>query len=122
MKRRIERINSLLREVIAQVIHRDVHNQNVHHLTSVTSVEVTDDLAHAKVFLSIIGTDAERKQTLEALRGAAGFVGVCSAQQVRLRHFPRLSFYLDEGVDKQMRIEQVLSSIHEEERRRTANG
>jgi len=120
MKRRIERLNSLLREVIAQVIRRDVNNPDVHKLTTVSYVEVTDDLAHAKVFLSIIGTDAEKKKTVEALRTASGFVGSCAAGEMTIRHFPRLSFYIDDSVDKQARIDTILTQIHEQDQRRAS--
>jgi ribosome-binding factor A len=119
MKRRIERINSLLREVIAQVIRRDVQHREVHPLTTVSYVEVTDDLAHAKVFLSIIGTETDKKKTVAALRSAAGFISCCAASQVTLRHFPRLSFYIDESVEKQARINEILAKIHDEEANRS---
>src|ERR1700735_864927 len=97
--RRIEKLNSLLREVIALVIRRDVNNPEVHPLTTVSRVEVTDDLSYAKVYLSIIATDAEKKKTVDALRKAAGFIGATALHEVTIRYFPKLSFYLDDSVD-----------------------
>lgn len=121
MTRRVEKLNSLLREVIALVIRRDVNNPDVHPLTTVSRVEVTDDLSYAKVFLSIIATDAEKKKTIDALRTAAGFIGSTASHEVTLRYFPKLSFYLDETVDQLARIDAVLAQIHAQENRRAAS-
>jgi ribosome-binding factor A len=109
-----------LREVIAQVIQRDVSNPDVHPLTTVAYVEVTDDLSYAKVYLSVIGSEEEREKTLRAVRSAAGYIGSCASHEVTLRYFPKLSFYLDESVEQLARIDTVLAKIHEEQERRGA--
>ena len=112
-KLRTKRINSLLREVLADVIARDVKNPHVHMLTTVMKVEVSDDLYQAKVFVSIFGTPEERSQTLTALRSAAGFIAVTASRELSLRHFPELIFYLDETIERQLHIEGLLKEIHE---------
>ncbi len=117
-KQRIDRLNSLLREVISEVIKRDVKNPQVSELVTVTRVEITKDLRQAKVYVSIIGSEKERKETLEALNSAAGFIGVHASKKVVLRFFPTLKFILDESVDHQMRIEELLNHINEEKRSR----
>ena len=117
-KQRIDRLNSLLREVISEVIKRDVKNPQVSELVTVTRVEITKDLRQAKVYVSIIGSEKERKETLEALNSAAGFIGVHASKKVVLRFFPTLKFILDESVDQQMRIEELLNHINEEKRSR----
>ena len=117
-KQRIDRLNSLLREVISEVIKRDVKNPQVSELVTVTRVEITKDLRQAKVYVSIIGSEKERKETLDALNSAAGFIGVHASKKVVLRFFPTLKFILDESVDHQMRIEELLNHINEEKRSR----
>ncbi len=119
--RRTDRLNSLLREVISEVIRQDVENQDIARLWTITRVEITRDLRYAKVHVSVIGDEKERNKTMAALKTAAGFIAVNSAKKVTMRYFPELTFLLDTGVDKQMRIEAMLSDI-EEERNGRATG
>lgn len=111
--KRTTRLNSNLKRVISEVIRTEVRNPKVSVLLTVTQVEVTADLHQAKVFISVIGTDQEKKNTLKALNSAAGFIAKNASKLVIMRHFPSLTFKLDETVDKQMRIEEVIKQIHE---------
>lgn len=115
MTRRTERLNSLLKEVITEVIRGDVRNPYVPELITITSVDITKDLHYAKVFFSLIGTEEQKLKTLEALQSAAGFIAVTASKKVVLHHFPELTFKIDNSVDKHMRIEMALQKIHEEE-------
>ncbi|OGN61967.1 MAG: ribosome-binding factor A [Chlamydiae bacterium RIFCSPHIGHO2_12_FULL_27_8] len=108
---RIKKLNSLLREVISEVIAKDVSNPHISKFISISSVDVTADLSLAKVYVSIIGNDEEKEKTIAALNRAAGFIGVQSAKKVVLRYFPHLLFKLDDSVDKHMKIEKILSDI-----------
>ena len=110
-KLRTARLNSLLKEVISEVIRRDVHNPHVNELITVTRVEITNDLHYAKVYISVIGTQAQKKETMDALQSAAGFIAVHASKKVVMRYFPALTFKLDEGVEKHMRIEELLNEI-----------
>jgi ribosome-binding factor A len=118
MKNRIDRLNSLLKEVISEVITREVRNPRVNTLITVTKVEVSKDLHHARVFISVIGTDQEKQETISALQSASGFIGVSSAKKVTLRYFPQLTFKLDSSVEQQGRIDELLEKIHEERKHR----
>lgn len=119
--RRLEKIASLLQEVISEVIQKDVKNPNVGPFVSVSRVEVSADIHHAKVFLSIIATNAEKQVTLEALQSAAGFIGVQAAKKVVLRYFPQLTFKIDNSVDEHMKIEKLLGKINEERQTRSGS-
>ena len=111
---RTDRLNSLLKEVISEVIKRDVRNPHVTELVTVTRVQISKDLRHAKVFISVIGTDPQKAETIAALTSAAGFIAVNSSQKVTMRYFPELRFKLDDSVDKHMRIEELLGEISKE--------
>ena len=111
---RTDRLNSLLKEVISEVIRRDVRNPHVNELVTVTSVRISKDLRYAKVYVSVIGTQEDKSETLIALNSAAGFIAVNSSQKVTMRYFPELTFKLDDSVDKHMRIEKLLGEISEE--------
>lgn len=121
MKNRIERLNSLLKQVIADVILKEVRNPLIHPLLTVTKVEVSKDLQHARVFISIIGSDIERETSLKALQSAAGFIAVNAAKQVVMRYFPALTFKLDTSADKQQVIDQLLNKIHTEQQSRSSS-
>lgn len=112
--KRTDRLNSLLKEVISEVIKREVRNPHVAELVTVTRVQISKDLHHAKVFISVIGTEQEKAATMDALTSAAGFIAVQSSQKVVMRYFPELTFKLDDSVEKHMRIEELLGKISKE--------
>lgn len=112
--KRTDRLNSLLKEVISEVIKRDVRNPHVTELVTVTRVQITKDLHYAKVYISVIGTDQDKVETIKALNSAAGFIAVQSSHKVVMRYFPSLTFRLDDSVDRHMRIEELLGKISEE--------
>lgn len=113
-KQRTDRLNSLLKEVISEVIHRDVRNPHLNEFVSITRVDITKDLHYAKVYVSIIGTDEQKRESIAALESAAGFIAVNASKKVVMRYFPELRFILDDSVDKHMRIQKLLTDISEE--------
>ncbi|HEV7737072.1 MAG TPA: 30S ribosome-binding factor RbfA [Chlamydiales bacterium] len=119
-KNRLERINSLLKEVISEVIHKDVKNPHITTFISVTQVDTSADLHHAVVSVSMIATDAEKTKILHALETAAGFIAVNASKKVELRYFPRLQFKLDKGIEEHMRIQAILGKIEQERNSREA--
>lgn len=109
--KRTDRLNSLLREVISEVIRKEVRNPRVTELVTVTRVQITKDLRHAKVLISVIGSEQDKAETLAALNSAAGFIAVQASHQVVMRYFPELMFKLDDGVARQMRLDGLLQKI-----------
>jgi ribosome-binding factor A len=117
-KQRLDRINSLLKEVIVEVIQKDVRNPHITTFVAVTKVDTSADLHHAKVYVSMIASEAEKEKIISALQTAAGFIAVHASKKMEIRYFPQLTFFLDKGVDEQMRIEKILGQIEEERRSR----
>jgi ribosome-binding factor A len=115
---RIKRLNSLLKEVIAEVIQQEVKDPRIHTFTSVTKVDLSNDLQHAKVFVSVLAGEKEKKATVEALQSAAGFIAISASKKVVMRYFPALLFKLDSSVEEHLRIEKVLEQIHAEQKSR----
>lgn len=118
-KKRIKRLNSLLKEVLSEVIMNEVKDPRMAPLVTVSNVEISNDMHHAKVYVSIIGSDKQRRDTLEALESAAGYIGVHAAKKVVMRYFPSLTFKLDTTVDEQMKIDELIEKIHREEEKRS---
>lgn len=117
--KRIKRLNSLLKEVLSEVIMKEVKDPRLAPLVTVTDVDIAGDLRTAKVSISIIGTDKERRDTLEALESAAGYIAISASKKVVMRYFPALTFKLDTSVDQQMRINALIEKIHDEEKKRS---
>lgn len=117
-KKRTARLNSLLKEVISDVIRKDARNPHIHSLLTVTRVEITPDLHYAKVYVSVIGDESVKKETIDALQNASGFIAVNASKQVVMRYFPQLTFKLDDSVDRHMRIEELLHEISNERKSR----
>ncbi len=110
-KLRVNRLNSLLKEVINDVIRKDVNNPNISEFLTVTRVDISRDLKHAKVYISVISNDKEKLRTLEALQSASGFISIKASKQVVMRFFPSLKFFIDVSVDNQMRVEKLIKEI-----------
>lgn len=113
-KNRLERVNSLLKEVLFEVIQKEVRNPHVSTFVSVTKVDTSADLHHAKVYISLICSEEEKTKVLNALNSAAGFIAVHAAKKAQLRYFPNLMFKLDTSLDEHLKIQKILGDIEKE--------
>lgn len=111
--RRADRVAEAIREDVATFLGEGAKDPRLVGMITVTAVDVTRDLRHAKVFVSILGTDAERAATLEALEGMAGHLRSRLARVLSLRVAPDISFKLDESVARAARIEALLAQVRE---------
>lgn len=116
MTYRIERLNSLLRQEISDLIQRQVKDPRLGTFVSVTAVEVSSDLKFAKVFISRLGTLADKKETLQALVSAAGFIRHELGNRMQARRVPELSFRLDETIEKADHVLRLIDRISSEEK------
>jgi ribosome-binding factor A len=110
MTQRTDKIDALLRQEISQALEREVADPRIGFVT-VTNVETTPDLAHARVWVSVIGTDEERKATLIALRRAMPFIRHGLGGKLRIRRIPALEVRLDESVRRGSRILQIINEL-----------
>ena len=110
MSQRTERIDELLRKEIGSIVTRDVRDPRIGFAT-ITSVETTRDLRHAKVWVSVIGQPEEREATVEALRRAMPFVRHELGTRLRIKRIPDLHVHLDDTAERGTRILQLLSEL-----------
>ena len=108
---RIERINSLLIEVLNETLRKDVKNPHIHPMTTIVRVETTVDLRYAKVLVSVLADEAKQEETIKALNSAAGFIAVNSAKRVTLHFFPELQFRIDRSGEHAAHIDQLLRKV-----------
>jgi ribosome-binding factor A len=110
--RRVSRLNSLLREVISDVINKEMHHiPRKPELLTITSVDIAPDLHSAKVYCSAIGGPEAKIAACAILNSVAGQISHIASRKVRMRSFPRLRFYVDEGLEKQLRICEILEKV-----------
>ena len=105
--RRTDRINELLREEIAVLVRDEVRDPRV-GLATVTAVETSPELDHAKVYFTTMGDEDERAEVLTGLRSAAPFVRSQLSKRLHLRRIPELHFEIDRVLEEAMRIEALL--------------
>ena len=108
MTDRLAKLASVLRESIQEVILRGLNDPRVRGLVSVTNVELTPDLAEARVFVSVL-PQQHAKLTVEALGHAAGHIQSCIAPQLNIRRMPRLRFKVDDSLKKQAELDVALA-------------
>ena len=104
---RMRRINEVLREVIGSAIATDLRDPRIGFVT-VTSVETSPDLRSAKVYVSVLGDEEAREESLVALRSSHGVIQSKIAAETRMKRTPALSFHYDSTVEQGMRISRLL--------------
>jgi ribosome-binding factor A len=110
MSQRTDRIDELLREEIGAILARDVADPRIGFAT-ITDVETTPDLRHAKVWVSVIGSAADRKATLAGLRDAMGYIQRELGRRLRLKRIPALHVELDDSAERGTRVMHLLDEI-----------
>jgi ribosome-binding factor A len=113
--RRPDRVAEAIREEVATFLSEGVKDPRVVGFVTVTGVDVTRDLRHAKVFVSVLGSDDEKKATFEGLDGLAGHLRGRIGRALRLRVAPEIVFQPDESVARAARIETLLSQIKQQQ-------
>ncbi|HEX5579255.1 MAG TPA: 30S ribosome-binding factor RbfA [Candidatus Limnocylindria bacterium] len=113
MSQRTERLDSQIQQELMQLLQRDLKDPRVGFAT-ITRVETSRDLGHAKVWVSVYGTDAERAASIEALRSAAPWLRRQLGERLRLRHVPQLTIRPDDSIESGDRVLRILREIEAE--------
>ena len=111
---RSDRVAAAMREEIATFLGNDVKDPRILGLVTVTAVEVSRDLRHAKVFVSVLGSDSQRSATFEGLDAVAGHLRGRVGRALRLRVAPEFEFRNDESIAHAAHIEQLLAQVRKE--------
>lgn len=108
---RIERVNSVIRYEISQLLQRQVKDPRLGNFVTVTEVSTSLDLRYARVFISRIGSEEEKRETLSALVSASGFFRRQLAKRLRLRHIPELSFQWDDSIRRGAHLLELIDKV-----------
>ena len=107
---RMRRVDEAMREVLSDAVSRGLKDPRVGFVT-VTAVETSPDLRHARVYVSVLGSDDERRASLEGLSSAHGYLQRHVASELRLKHTPQLAFEEDTTALRAERVERLLQDI-----------
>ena len=110
---RMRRVDEAMREVLSAAITSELKDPRVGFVT-VTSVDTAPDLRHARVYVSVLGTDPVRRRSLDGLRSAHGYLQRRVADELKLKHTPTLDFVYDDTLDKAQRIDELLQRESQE--------
>src|SRR3954471_18581006 len=110
---RMRRVDEAMREVLSAAITSELKDPRVGFVT-VTAVDTSPDLRHARVFVSVLGDDPVRRRSMDGLRSAHGYLQKRVAGELRLKHTPTLEFAYDDTADRGQRINQLLAEGEQE--------
>ena len=114
-KRRIERINHLIRQEISELLRQQVNDPRLASLISVTSVSTSEDLSQAKVYISALGDTIDKNEILKGFTAASGFLRREISHRLRLRHTPQLSFHFDDSIEHGARLLKLIEQVTSED-------
>ncbi|MBO7413682.1 MAG: 30S ribosome-binding factor RbfA [Fibrobacter sp.] len=110
MSRRTDRLGELFREEISKLLQKGLKDPRVGFAT-ISRVDITEDLSYAKVLVSVMGSEKEKRDTLIGLKNSSGFIRQFLGKGIKIRKIPELSFVLDENLEHAMRIESILAEL-----------
>lgn len=115
---RISRVNDEIFKEISQIVRAELKDPRIGAMTSVVRVDTTQDLKYCKVYVSVLGDEAQKESVMKGLKNAGGFIRHLIAERVNLRITPELIFKLDESAEYAVRMEQLMRQISQDREER----
>ena len=112
---RLQKINDEIRKEAAEVLRAELKDPRVSAMTTVTSAQASSDLKHCKIFVSVLGSDAAKKEAMDGLKNAAPYLRKMLAMRINLRNTPEITFVLDESLEYGMKMDKLFKEIGAEE-------
>lgn len=106
------RINDEIMRETAIIIRSELKDPRIKTLVSVTKADTTADLKYCKIYISVLGTDEEKKETLEGLKSCSGYIRKELARRINLRNTPELKFVLDDSLDISFRMDELIKKAN----------
>ena len=108
------RINGEVMKELSLIIRQEIKDPRIHMMTSVTSVEVAPDLKTCKAYISVMGSDEEKKDTIAGLRSAEGYVRRQLAKRLNLRNTPEIQVVLDQSIEYGVHMSRLIDEVNKE--------
>lgn len=113
--KRLNRISEEIKKVTAEIINYELKDPRINNMTSITRVDVTNDLSYANIYVSVLGDDSEKEKTLEGLESAKGFIRREIGNRVELRHLPEPVFHIDKSIEQGIYISKLIDKVKKED-------
>ena len=110
------RINGEVQRELSQIIRGEIKDPRIAMMTSVTAAEVAPDLKTCRVYISVLGDDKAKSDTIAGLRSAEGFIRKMLAKNLNLRNTPELTFLLDESIEYGVSMSKLIDTVREKEK------
>jgi len=114
--KRSDRLGLEIQRALADIIRNDLHDPRIGSLVSIVKTELSNDLQYCKVFVTVYGTEEEKKSTFEGLETAKGFIKRQLSGYIQVRKMPELVFVPDDSIEYSIHIEEILNKIKKEEK------
>ncbi|MDO5724732.1 MAG: 30S ribosome-binding factor RbfA [Tissierellia bacterium] len=112
-RKRTARISEEIKKVIASSILNDLKDPRIANLTSVTNVELSNDGSYCKIYISVMGNEEEKANTIEGLNNAKGFLKRQISKNIDLRIIPDLNIIQDESIEESMNLFKLIDEVNE---------
>lgn len=107
------RINGEVMKELSMIIRQEIKDPRIHMLTSVTAAEVAPDLKTCKAYISVLGSDKEKSDTIAGLRSAEGYIRRQLAKNLNLRNTPEIQFKLDESIEYGVNMSKLIDEVNQ---------
>ncbi len=107
---RAYRIADMIKKELAYLLLGEIKDPRIHGLVTIMDVEVSTDLKHAKIFVSVAGSEQDKKEVMKGLKQAKGFIRTMLAHRIEMRQIPELHFLLDTIIERQLHLENILAT------------
>lgn len=114
---RTSRIAGEMRRIISQIIMTEIKDPRLPLMTSVMDIDLAKDLKYAKVYVSVYGSDTERKAALEALHSAEGFIRREVGKSMTIRYVPELTFIIDQSIERGAYMSSLIDKVISEDKK-----
>lgn len=108
------RVNGEVQRVLAEIIRKEIKDPRIHSFTTVVAVEVAPDLKTCKVWISVLGDDQARKDTLAGLKSAEGFIKNKIAKEINLRNTPEIRFVMDDSIEYGVTMSKLIRDVNKD--------
>ena len=115
------RVGEEMREILAALLRDEVKDPRI-GFVSIVKVEVSGDLRHAKIYVSVMGDEQQKRDSMKGLTSASGFLRSEVAKRLQLRYTPELHFVLDESIEHGQRIARLLVQVQDEQKQKPPTG
>lgn len=110
MKHRKDRLEELIKRIVSEIIFRELKDPRIGFVT-VTGVELSKDLAEAKIGISILGSSTEVRKSMEGIRSSSGYVQKLLGKELKIRNVPRVHFFLDKSVEEGVELVNRIETL-----------